>query len=163
MYFLILNTRILSYITRVHQNQKTKIDIIPTLIHKFSQILAIVPIIFSIVKKGRWDSKYLYFMGFPGGASGKEPACQWGRYERPRFNPWVGKILWRRAWLPTPVLLPGEAHGQRNLVGYSPCGCKDQTRLKRQHNTRTHTHTHTHTHTQFMTQYRMICALSCHV
>ena len=41
---------------------------------------------------------------------------------RPRFNPWVGKIPWRRQWQPTPVLLPGESHGGRSLVGYSPWG-----------------------------------------
>ena len=40
--------------------------------------------------------------------------------QEPRFDPWVGKIPWRRACQPTPVLLPGESHGQRNLVGYSP-------------------------------------------
>ena len=33
-----------------------------------------------------------------------------------RFNPLVGKILWRREWLPTPVFLPGKSHGQRNLT-----------------------------------------------
>ena len=38
---------------------------------------------------------------------------------------WVGKIPWRREWQPTPVFLPGEAHGQRNLEGYSPWGCKE--------------------------------------
>ena len=43
----------------------------------------------------------------------------------PRFNPWVRKILWRREWLPTPVFLPGEFHGQRNLAGYSPMGRKE--------------------------------------
>ena len=31
---------------------------------------------------------------------------------------------WRRKWQPTPVFLPGESHEQRNLVGYSPWGCK---------------------------------------
>ena len=31
---------------------------------------------------------------------------------------------WRRAWQPTPVFWTGESHGQRNLVGYSPCVCK---------------------------------------
>ena len=31
---------------------------------------------------------------------------------------------WRRKWQPTPVLLPGQSHGQRSLVGYSPQGCK---------------------------------------
>ena len=32
----------------------------------------------------------------------------------------VRKIPWRRAWKPTPVFLPGESHGQKSLVGYSP-------------------------------------------
>ena len=36
------------------------------------------------------------------------------------FDPWVGKIPWRRVWQPTPVFLPGESHGQRSLVGCSP-------------------------------------------
>ena len=40
-------------------------------------------------------------------------------------DPWVGKIPkipWRREWLPIPVFLLGEFHGQRNLKGYSPWG-----------------------------------------
>ena len=41
------------------------------------------------------------------------------------FNPWVGKIRWRRKWQPTPVFLPGKSHGQRSLVGYSPWGHKE--------------------------------------
>ena len=57
--------------------------------------------------------------GFPGGASGKESACQYKWHKRRGFNPWVGKIPWRRAWLPTPVFLPGESHGQRSMVDYS--------------------------------------------
>ena len=36
---------------------------------------------------------------------------------------------WRRKWQPTPVFLPGKSHGQRSLVGYSPCNCKSQTWL----------------------------------
>jgi len=36
------------------------------------------------------------------------------------FSPWVGKIPWRRAWQPTPVLLPRKSHEQRSLAGYSP-------------------------------------------
>ena len=43
-----------------------------------------------------------------------------------------------RAWLPTPVFLPGKSHGQRSLVGCSPWGSqKSQTRLKwrREHDT----------------------------
>ena len=46
-------------------------------------------------------------MGFPGGTSGKEPTCQCGDM-RGRFNPWVGKIPWRKAWQPTLVFLSGE-------------------------------------------------------
>ena len=41
---------------------------------------------------------------------------------RPRFNPWVRKISWRRKWQPAPVLLPREFHGQSSLVGYSAWG-----------------------------------------
>ena len=44
---------------------------------------------------------------------------------RCRFDPWVGKIPWRRKWQPTPVFLPGKSHGQRSLEGYSPCGHKE--------------------------------------
>ena len=40
-------------------------------------------------------------------------------------DPWVARILWRREWLPTPVFLPAEFHGQRSLVDYSPWGCKE--------------------------------------
>ena len=57
---------------------------------------------------------------FPGGTSGKEHACQNRRHRRCRFDPWVGKIPWRRVWQPAPVFLPGESHGQRYLAGYSP-------------------------------------------
>ena len=40
---------------------------------------------------------------------------------RCRFDPWIRKIPWRRKWQCTPTFLPWESHGQRNLVGYSPC------------------------------------------
>ena len=54
------------------------------------------------------------------GTDDKESTCQCRRLERHRFDPWVGKIPWRRAWQCTPVFLPGESHGQRSLVVYSP-------------------------------------------
>ena len=44
---------------------------------------------------------------------------------RRRFNPWVGKIPWRKAGQPTPVVLAGESHGRRSLAGYSPWGHKE--------------------------------------
>ena len=47
------------------------------------------------------------------------------------FDPWVGKIPWRRKRQPTSVFLPGEFHGQRSLVGYSPWGHESWTQLNR--------------------------------
>ena len=48
----------------------------------------------------------------------KNPPANAG--DRRRFDPWVGKIPWRRAWQHTPVFLPGESHGQRSLEGSGP-------------------------------------------
>ena len=45
--------------------------------------------------------------------------------KRHGFNPWVGKIPWKRKWQPTPIFLPGKSHGQRSLVGHSPWGHKE--------------------------------------
>ena len=72
--------------------------------------------------------------GFPGGSGVNNPPAITGD----RFDPWIGKIPWRRAWQSTPVFLSGESHGQRNLVGYSPWGSQSVTK-----------HTHTHTEVQF--------------
>ena len=52
------------------------------------------------------------------------------------FNPWVGKIPWRRKWQPAPVFLPGKSYGQRSLVGYSSWGLRESDMTE-------HTHTHT--------------------
>ena len=52
---------------------------------------------------------------------------------RPGFDPWVRKIPWRRKWQPTPVYLPGESHGWRSLVGYSPWGRKGSDTTERLH------------------------------
>ena len=59
-------------------------------------------------------------LGLPYWFGAEESACQ---CRRRGFNPWVGKILWRRKWQPTPVFLTRESHGQRSLVGYSPWDC----------------------------------------
>ena len=64
-------------------------------------------------------------MGFPGGSDSKELARQW----RPGFDPWVGKIPWRRKWQPVPVFLPGEFQGQRSLPGSHPWDHKSWTHL----------------------------------
>ena len=69
-------------------------------------------------------------LGFPGGTSGKELTCQCRTHKRLGFDPWVGKIPWRRVWQPTPVFLPGESYGQRCLVGYSPCGHEESDTIE---------------------------------
>ena len=60
-------------------------------------------------------------MGFPEGSVIKSPPA---KCRRCGFDPWVGKIHWRRKWQPTSVFLPGKSKGQRNLMGYSPWGHK---------------------------------------
>ena len=47
------------------------------------------------------------------------------------FNPWIGKIPWRRKWQPTPIFLPGKSHGQRSLADYSSWGHKKSDTTKR--------------------------------
>ena len=69
-------------------------------------------------------------MGFLGGASCKELACQCRRHKRHNFDPWVGNIPWRRSWQPTPVFLPGEPNGQRSLARYGPLGRKESGTTK---------------------------------
>ena len=50
---------------------------------------------------------------------------------RPSFNPWVGKMPWRRKWLLTPEFLPEEWHGHRSQAGCSPWGSQEQDRTER--------------------------------
>ena len=61
-------------------------------------------------------------MDFPGDTSGKEPACQRRWHKRRRFDLWVGKIPWRRAWQPTPVFLPGESPWTEEAGGRQSMG-----------------------------------------
>ena len=68
---------------------------------------------------------HMALLGVPGDATGKEPTWQCRRHKRHGFDPWVGKIPWRRSQQPTPVFLPGESHGQKSLAGYSPWSCKE--------------------------------------
>ena len=61
-------------------------------------------------------------LSFPGGSDIRQICLQ---CRRPRFNPWVRKIPWRREWLSTPIFLPEKFHGQRSMAGYSSCGRKE--------------------------------------
>ena len=69
---------------------------------------------------------------FPGGSvSGKEPAYKCRRHKRCLFNPWVGRIPWRRQWQPTPLFLPAESHGHRGAWRAMVCAViKSWTWLK---------------------------------
>ena len=79
-------------------------------------------------KRKFWDLKGCW--AFPGGTVVKNPPAS-------ARDPWVGKILWRRKWQPTPVSLPRKFHGQSNVAGYSPLGCKESDMTER---LSTHTH-----------------------
>ena len=68
--------------------------------------------------RGFWG-QYLRLRVSPDGASGKEPTCQ---CKRRRFDPWMGKIPWRRKWQPTPVFLPGESQWTEEPGGLQSIG-----------------------------------------
>ena len=63
--------------------------------------------------------------GIPWWLISKESACQ---CKRCGFNSWVERILWKRKWQSTPVLLPRDSHGQTSLAGYSPWSHKELDR-----------------------------------
>ena len=70
------------------------------------------------VAQSRTGLRRLSSSSFPGGANGKDLACQ---CRRCWFASWIGKIPWRRKWQPAPVFLPGGSHMDRgNLTGNSP-------------------------------------------
>ena len=72
----------------------------------------------------------LKWLGFPDSSAGKEYACQCRRHKRHRFNPWAGKIPWRRKWQLILVSVPEKSHEQRSLVGYSPWGSKESDKTE---------------------------------
>ena len=86
---------------------------------KFTYVAQFVYHIIFLLNSNIVDS----LLGFLGGSVVKNlPAMKetW----RGRFPLWVRKILWKRKWQPTQVVLSGKSHGQRSLVGYGPQGCK---------------------------------------
>ena len=85
--------------------------------------------LFLIFLPDRDRKKYNYqvkshILGLPWWLSGEESACKCRRH---KFDPWVGKIPWRRKRQPILVFLPGKSHGHRSLVGYSPWGTESDT------------------------------------
>ena len=96
----------------------------------WTQVSCIAGIFFTIwatreaLPKNRGD-KHLKRASQVALVSGKEPACQCRRCKRHKFNLWVRKIPWKRAWQPTPVFLIRELHGQGSLASYSWWGHKE--------------------------------------
>ena len=80
-------------------------------------------------------SRLIFQKVFAGGSESKESACSAGD---PGSISGSVEIPWRREQQPTPVFLPGEFHAQRNLFGYSPCGCRESDTTEQP----THKHTH---------------------
>ena len=79
---------------------------------------------------------------------------------RPGFDPWVGKSSSRKEWQPTPVFLPGEFHGQRSLVSYSPyIYIYIYIHIYIYIYTHTHTYTYIHIHTYIAVV--VVLSLSC--
>ena len=57
------------------------------------------------------------------------------------WDPWIGKIPWRKKWQLTPVFLPGESHGQRSQTDYGPWDSKESDMTEHTHTTiRSHMH-----------------------
>ena len=71
----------------------------------------------------RMVASFRALMGFPSGSMVRI-RLQCKSHRRQGFDSWVRKIPWRKKWQPTPVLLPGDSHGQRSQAGYSPYGRK---------------------------------------
>ena len=83
----------------------------------------------------------------------QERIClQWRRVERCGFNPWVGKIPWRRKWQPTSSILAWEIPWTEEPSGLQSIGSQRVRHdwvTERVH-ARAHTHTHTHTHSIYL-------------
>ena len=78
-----------------------------------------------VSRGGYPQSISLNIWGFPGSSVVKNTPANAGDAGYGRFDPWVGKISWRRKWQPTPIFLPGKPHEQGSLAVYSPWGHKE--------------------------------------
>ena len=113
----------------------SKCKIMQILSHKKSMFEILIVMFFKLLQKNNnkrqqdeWHLEhkdYLHVQKQLLVTSCKESTCQCRRCKRHGFDPWVGKIPWRRKRLPTLVFLSGKSHGQRSLMGYSPQGHKE--------------------------------------
>ena len=105
-----------------------------------SQQHALIKYVISDSNLGWWSPKSLQFLPCQPAASLSKSPHKWAKAEqlqlaqqqriclqcrRCDFDPWVGKIPWRRKLQPTPVFLPGKFHAKRSLAGYSPWDHKE--------------------------------------
>ena len=75
-----------------------------------------------------FNSNNLSILPFPGGSNNKQFSCNSGDLSS---VPGLEDLPWTREWQPTPIFLPGESHGQRSLVDYSPWGLKESDMTER--------------------------------
>ena len=129
----------------------SKCKIMQILSHKKSMFEILIVMFFKLLQKNNnkrqqdeWHLEhkdYLHVQKQLLVTSCKESTCQCRRCKRHGFDPWVGKIPWRRKRLPTLVFLSGKSHGQRSLMGYSPQGHKELDTTEHIHTRSKHTHT----------------------
>ena len=104
--------------------------LLPAFSHSFTFFLTFYLSFFSSITNFLFVLSFTLSRGFPGGSEVKASASNAGNPDSiPGFDPWVGKIPWRRKWQPTLVFLPGETHGRRSLVGSVQGVSKSRTRL----------------------------------
>ena len=80
--------------------------------------------VYGFLTFSRFVYAVVWILGFPSGSVGKESACN---AEYPGLIPGSGRSPGKGNGKPTPVLLPGEFHGQRNWAGYSLWVAQSQT------------------------------------
>ena len=115
------------------------------------------------IKSGMNKDYAVYMQGFPGGASCKEPACQYRNHKRRGFDPWVRKIPWKRAWQLTPVFMPEESSGQRSLWALVHRVAKSQTQLTSLSTHTQHIYTTHNTNTPWNTAQPQKMIKLCHL
>ena len=103
---------------------------------------------------------YMCMWGLPRWFCGKEPACQCWRCKRLEFDPWVGKIPWRRAWQPTPLFLSVKSRGQRSPVACSSWDHRVRHEWATGHTAHTHVHTHKYIYIYVYILYLMLIQCS---
>ena len=96
------------------------IDILKCSIHFHTTVLQIIYQTQHLIK---YDLMLNNNLGFPGGAVVQNLPANTG--DDMSSSPGSGKIPWSKLWQPTAVSLPGETHGQRSLVGYTPWGRRE--------------------------------------